>query len=281
VSAVLEAARLVAGYGANTVLHGVTLSVDEGELIAMLGLNGAGKSVTLRCLSGLLRPWEGSVTLAGRDITRETPEARVRLGLKMVPQGRGIFPAFTVEQNLRVGGYRIGNREFRARLEPVYDRYPRLGDRRTQRAGTLSGGEQAMLAIGRALIDAPKVMLLDEPTAGLSPAATHEMTDLVRALNADGVTILLVEQSIGVALRLATRVLLMQKGEIIREASPASLRDRSALLDELGAGDLYDAESARSRKQPAAKRPPAKKRPTAGKRPAKRKPPVKGTRGRR
>src|SRR5438477_8466412 len=133
-------------------------------------------------------------------------------------------------------------RDFLTKLGAIYDRYPRLAERRAQRAGTLSGGEQAMLALGRALIDAPKVLLLDEPTAGLSPVATHEMADLVSTLHADGTTILMVEQSIGVALKLASRVLLMQKGEIIRETSPSRLRDRTALLDELGAGDLYKTE---------------------------------------
>jgi branched-chain amino acid transport system ATP-binding protein len=238
----LEAKGLVAGYGANTVLHGVTFTVGEGELVSMVGLNGAGKSVSLRCLAGLLLPWDGTVTLRGTDITKLSPEARVGAGLKMVPQGRGIFPEFTVEQNLRVGAYRIKNKDFRAKVDPIYERYPRLADRREQRAGTLSGGEQAMLALGRALIDAPSVLLLDEPTAGLSPAAAHEMADLVRALNDDGMTILLVEQSIGVALKLATRVLLMQKGAIIRETSPSRLNDRRALLDELGAGSLYERE---------------------------------------
>jgi branched-chain amino acid transport system ATP-binding protein len=247
----LEANGIVAGYGANTVLHGVTFTVNDGELVSMVGLNGAGKSVSMRCLAGLLLPWDGTVTLGGTDITKLSPEARVKAGLKMVPQGRGIFPSFTVEQNLRVGAYRVKTKDFRGKVEPIYERYPRLADRREQRAGTLSGGEQAMLALGRALIDAPSVLLLDEPTAGLSPAATHEMTDLVGALNDDGMTILLVEQSIGVALKLATRVLLMQKGEIIRETSPSRLNDRRALLDELGAGSLYERER---RKPTVAKR---------------------------
>jgi len=258
----LEAQGLVAGYGANTVLHGVSFTVNDGELVSMVGLNGAGKSVSLRCVAGLLLPWDGAVLLDGTDITKLSPEARVAAGLKLVPQGRGIFPAFTVEQNLRVGAYRLKTSEFKIRVEPIYERYPRLADRREQRAGTLSGGEQAMLALGRALIDAPSVLLLDEPTAGLSPAATHEMSDLVAALNAEGVTILLVEQSIGVALKLATRVLLMQKGEIIRETSPDSLKDRNALLDELGAGSLYAAEKRPRTKQ--AKRKPAA-RPAATK----------------
>jgi branched-chain amino acid transport system ATP-binding protein len=259
----LEAKGIVAGYGANTVLHGVSFTVNDGELVSMVGLNGAGKSVSLRCLAGLLEPWDGSVLLGGTDITKLTPEARVAAGLKMVPQGRGIFPAFTVEQNLRMGAYRLNTRDFREKVGPIYDRYPRLADRREQRAGTLSGGEQAMLALGRALVDAPQVLLLDEPTAGLSPAATHEMSELVAGLNADGVTILLVEQSIGVALKLATRVLLMQKGEIIRETSPSRLKDRNALLDELGAGSLYAAE--KRKPKPVAKRKTTTKKATTKK----------------
>lgn len=259
----LHADGLVAGYGANTVLHHASIAVKRGELVSMVGLNGAGKSVALRCLAGLLIPWQGTVTLDGADITRLTPEARVARGLKMVPQGRGIFPGFTIEQNLRVGAYRLRSRGFAQRAEAIYARYPRLADRRAQRAGTLSGGEQAMLALGRALMDTPTVLLLDEPTAGLSPAAVHEMAQLVTELNDDGVTILLVEQSIGVALKLATRVLLMQKGEIIREASPDSLKDREGLLDELGAAGLYGRgkRSKKPKQSPTRKRKAAKATP--------------------
>ena len=238
--ALLQVRGLVAGYGANTVLHGIDLEVQPGELVSMVGLNGAGKSVAMRCIAGLLRPWEGTIRLGGVDITRESPENRVGRGLGMVPQGRGIFPGLTVEQNLRLGGYRLGTAQFRLRVEELYGRYPRLKERRNQRAGTMSGGEQAMLAVARALVGGPSVLLLDEPTAGLAPLVTRELADLISELNRDGTTILLVEQSIGVALRLATRVLLMQKGVIVRETSPDSLTDREALLDELGAGQLYD-----------------------------------------
>ncbi len=242
-SAVLEVRDLVAGYGSNTVLHGVSLELAEGEAVGMVGLNGAGKSVSLRCISGLLRPWKGTVRFRGAEITRESPERRVGRGMGMVPQGRGIFPGLTVEQNLRLGGYRLRGPEFRRRAVEVYSRFPRLQERLTQRAGTLSGGEQAMLAVARALLATPALVLLDEPTAGLSPAAVKEMAGLIGELTADGVTVLLVEQNIGVAMRLTSRLLLMQKGTIVREAHPDSLADREALLQDLGAAGLYQAET--------------------------------------
>ncbi|HEV3231768.1 MAG TPA: ABC transporter ATP-binding protein [Candidatus Dormibacteraeota bacterium] len=231
---------LVAGYGGQAVLHGVSFAVAAGEAVAMVGLNGAGKSVTMRCVAGLLKPWKGTVELGDRDITRLSPEARVGLGLATVPQGRGIFGGLSVEQNLRLGGYSLSGREYAGRAEATYARFPKLHERRRQAAGTLSGGEQATLAVARALIGRPRLLLLDEPTAGLSPVAARELLELLRGLSAEGVTILLVEQNIGIALKLVDRVLLMQKGTIARAASPASLTDRRALLADLGAGALYD-----------------------------------------
>ncbi|MHB8509873.1 MAG: ABC transporter ATP-binding protein [Candidatus Dormibacteria bacterium] len=251
----LEVRDLVAGYGSNTVLHGVNYTVQPGESVAMVGLNGAGKSVSLRCVAGLLKPWTGRVILEGADITRHSPERRARDGMGMVPQGRGIFAGLTVEQNLRLGGYRLRGKEFAARVAEAYSRFPRLGERRRQRAGTMSGGEQAMLSLARALVAGPRLLLLDEPSAGLSPVATGEMTGYIAELNREGVTILLVEQNIGMALRLATRVLLMQKGQIVRDAHPGSLQDRAALLTELGAGALYDAEQGNPRAEPASVTP--------------------------
>lgn len=240
---ILSVRGLTAGYGANRVLHGVDLELGQGESLGMVGLNGAGKSVTMRCVAGLLRPWSGSIHLNGVDITLESPERRVSRGLGMVPQGRGIFPGLSVEQNLRMGAYRLNGREFKRRVTEAYERFPRLSERRTQRAGTMSGGEQAMLALARALLGSPSLILLDEPTAGLSPAVTAEMTKLIAELNAEGVSVLLVEQNIGVALRLSTRVLVMQKGTIIRSASPDRLTDRAALLEDLGAAGLYEREA--------------------------------------
>jgi branched-chain amino acid transport system ATP-binding protein len=242
-AAALVVRDLTAGYGSNQVLHGVDFEVAEGEAVGMVGLNGAGKSVTLRCVAGMLKPWGGTVRLRDRDITRLSPEKRVHLGMATVPQGRGIFPDLTVDQNLMMGGYHLSRRECRARMNEAMSRFPRLAERRQQRAGTLSGGEQAMLAVGRALIARPGLLLLDEPSAGLAPAVAKELLELFGRLNQEGVTMLLVEQNIGLALRLVNRVVLMQKGVIVRTALPDSLTDRKALLEELGAGDLYSGEA--------------------------------------
>lgn len=257
----LHAEGLVAGYGSHQVLHGVSLAVSSGEVLAMVGLNGAGKSVTLRCISGLLLPWGGSVRIGEVDVTRFPPERRVRAGLATVPQGRGIFPDLSVAQNLRLGGYRISGAQFRRRSSEVLARFPRLAERSDQRAGTLSGGEQAMLAVARALVCHPQLLLLDEPTAGLSPRAARDLMTLLRELNAEGMTMLLVEQNIGVALSLASRVLLMQKGTIVRSAEPGSLQDRRTLLAELGAGEL----SAELTKEPEAPRPVKRSAPRRSK----------------
>jgi branched-chain amino acid transport system ATP-binding protein len=240
----------VAGYGSQPVLHGVGYDVAAGEAVAMVGLNGAGKSVSLRCVSGLLRPWRGRVELDGHDVTRLSPEARVALGLATVPQGRGIFAGLSVEQNLRLGGWRLRGRRLQDRLEDAFTRFPKLRDRRRQAAGTLSGGEQATLAVARALISEPRLLLLDEPSAGLSPLAAQELLGLLRELSAQGVSILLVEQNVGIALKLVSRVLLMQKGTIARVASPGSLTDRRALLADLGARALYDDRATRGATAP-------------------------------
>jgi len=251
-AALLEVRDLVAGYGSNQVLHGVSYDVAEGEVVTMVGLNGAGKSVSLRCVAGILRPWSGTVHLAGADITRLSPEARVHRGVATVPQGRGIFPHLTVEQNLRMGGYVLPRQVYARRAAEVLERFPRVKERLAQRAGTMSGGEQAMLAVARALISKPRILLLDEPSAGLAPAVAKNMFELFRELKAEGATILLIEQNVGLALHLADRAILMQKGAIVREASPASLGDRTALLEQLGAGALYHEESPKKAARPAA-----------------------------
>ena len=196
----------------------------------MVGLNGAGKSVSLRCVAGILQPWRGTVLLDGQDITRLSPEARVNRGIATVPQGRGIFPGLTVEQNLRLGGYHLKTADYRRRSAEVLERFPRVKERLAQRAGTMSGGEQAMLAVARALLGRPRILLLDEPSAGLAPLVASGMFDLFRELKNEGATILVVEQNVGLALKIADRAILMQKGEIVSEVSPGSLKDRESLL---------------------------------------------------
>lgn len=228
------------GFGANKVLHGVTLSVEEGSVASLLGLNGAGKSVTLGCISGLLRPWKGDVRLGGKSLLALAPEDRVGVGLAHVPQNRAVFANLSVEQNLRVGAYTVrDDAAYRAGLERVYAVFPVLKERRRQLAGTMSGGEQGMLAVGRALMSNPRLVLIDEPSAGLAPAAIKRIFEVIRQVNEAGVTVLLVEQNITFALEITDRVFLMQKGSIVLDSTVEDLPDPSKLLDLLGVGAVY------------------------------------------
>lgn len=237
---ILEVENLEIGFGAKTVLHGVDFSVAEGEVAVLLGLNGAGKSVTLKSISGLLKPWRGDVRLRGTSILKLPPEQRVRHGLAHVPQNRAVFPQLTVDQNLRLGGYVIRDKgELKRALGRVYEVFPVLGERRKQRAGTMSGGEQGMLAVGRALMSSPSLILVDEPSAGLSPAAIRGIFDVIKQVNEAGMTILLVEQNVTFALEIADRVMLMQQGGIALDSPLDGLPDPARLLDLLGVGAVY------------------------------------------
>ena len=243
-SEVLLAARGVnAGFGSHQVLHGVDLDVRAGEAVGIFGLNGAGKSVTLKVLAGLLAPWSGTVELDGRDVTRSAPERRVALGMGHVPQGRQVFPRLTVEENLRLGAYTSRRRDrsaYPARLERVLAQFPLLADRRRQLAGTLSGGEQAALAVGRALINEPRLMLVDEPSAGLAPAVVGYLLRILRDVAASGVTIVLVEQNVAFGLQLVDRAKLMQNGRIVHDA-PVTELDTDTLAHRLGIGRMLSA----------------------------------------
>lgn len=238
--ALLQVRDLRAGFGVNTVLHGVELEVREGEIAGVFGLNGAGKSVTMKVIAGMVPARAGTVTLAGRDITRLTPEARVTAGIANVPQGRQVFADLTVEQNLRVGAYVLRRRDrgrYKARLDEMYERFPILATRRRQAAGTMSGGEQASLAVARALMSEPKLMLIDEPSAGLAPLVVEELFATLRAVNQTGVTILLVEQNVTFGLKLVDTANVMQSGRIVYQGETASL-DREKVADYLGIGRL-------------------------------------------
>lgn len=242
-SGLLEVGGLRAGFGANTVLHGVEFDVAEGEIVTLLGLNGAGKSVTVKVVGGLVPAWSGQVRLGGRDITKLSVEQRVALGIGHVPQGRQLFPDLSVEENLRLGGYLLRRRDrgrYDAVLERLYTQFPRLAERREQLAGTMSGGEQAMLAVARALVSEPKLLLIDEPSAGLAPAVADQLFDLLREVNAGGVTILLVEQNVRLALRVASRALIMQRGRVVHDGAVAGL-DSEVLATHLGIGRLLGA----------------------------------------
>ncbi|MGH2728161.1 MAG: ABC transporter ATP-binding protein, partial [Actinomycetota bacterium] len=236
----LEVDELQAGFGSQPVLHGVSFRVYEGEVAAVLGLNGAGKSVTLKTIGGVLQAWAGHVRFLGRDVTRMSPEERVALGMAHVPQGRQVFPELTVEQNLRLGAYTLRRRDTRrypAVLDGVLARFPVLAKRRGQAAGTLSGGEQAMLALGRALMSEPKLVLVDEASAGLAPIAVQSLFETLREVNRSGVTILMVEQNVTFTLGIADRAHIMQQGVIVYDGEVASL-DQQRVASLLGIGRL-------------------------------------------
>jgi branched-chain amino acid transport system ATP-binding protein len=238
--ALLKADGLVTGFGSHAVLHGVDIEVREGEIAGIFGLNGAGKSVTMKCLAGLQPVWSGRIEVAGRDVTGASPEERVALGIGNVPQGRQVFAELTVEENLRLGAYTLRRRNrarYRALLEEVYGRFPVLARRRTQTAGTMSGGEQASLAIARALMSEPKLLLVDEPSAGLAPKVVESVFQVLSDLNRDGLTILLVEQNVTFGLKLVHTAHLLRSGRVVYSGEVATL-DRERVVRELGIGRL-------------------------------------------
>jgi branched-chain amino acid transport system ATP-binding protein len=214
----LEIKNLSTYYGAINALSSVTVRIDSKELVAVLGANGAGKSTLLRSISGLITPKEGEISFEGESISRLAAHRRVELGIAMVPEGRGIFPNLTVLENLKIGAYLFRKEPTQTKsdaiLEKVYDHFPVIKERRDQRAGTLSGGEQQMLSIGRALMSRPRLLLLDEPSMGLSPLYVAEIFKLLIKINRDGTTILLVEQNANAALKIAHRGYVLDRGTI-------------------------------------------------------------------
>ena len=228
----LEVSGLVAGYGSVPVLHGVNLTVEEGELVSVIGANGAGKTTLLRTLSGLVKPMDGTIRFAGNDITKAHAPKVAGLGIGHAPENRRIFPKDPVEENLRLGGWvrRREHAKVREDLERVYEKFPILLERRTQPAGTLSGGEQQMLAIGMALMARPKLMLLDEPSLGLAPILVREIFAEILRLKEEGSTILLVEQLASEALRIADRGIVFQLGRIVTQGSSEELRDNADVV---------------------------------------------------
>ena len=220
----LKLEGVVAAYDDVVCLRGVSLEVRAGEIVTLIGANGAGKSTTLKVVSGLIAPREGTIEFDGRNIAGRTPDAIVALGLVQVPEGRRVFPELSVEDNLRVGAYLVERRaEVRASLQEVYRRFPRLEERRRQFAGTLSGGEQQMLAFGRAMMAQPRLLMLDEPSLGLAPLMVAEVMRSIRVFRDSGVTVFLVEQNANLALRLADRAYVMETGRITMSGSGAQL----------------------------------------------------------
>ena len=233
--------NLYAGYGASEVLVGTSLEVAQGTVVALIGANGAGKTTTMRAISGIVKPTRGEVLLDGKPVQGMDASRIARLGLAHAPEGRKVFGPLSVEDNLLLGAYRrlprlFGfHRKAAGGLERVYELFPRLKERRHQAAGTLSGGEQQMLAIGRALMANPKVMLLDEPSMGLAPVIVQEVFSTIRRLKEEGMTLLLVEQFARNALEVADYAYVMERGRIVVEGTPAELyRDERVLAAYLG-----------------------------------------------
>ena len=226
----LQVTGLNVYYGAIHALKGVSLEVEEGEIVTLIGANGAGKSTTLKTISGLLRPRNGDVTYQGKSLNGVPAQAIVKQGISQVPEGRRIFPNLTVKENLELGAYLRRDREgITKSMQEVFRRFPRLSERQKQMAGTLSGGEQQMLAIGRALMSRPRLMLLDEPSMGLAPILVQEIFAIIREINRQGTTILLVEQSAHMALSVAHRGYVLETGRVTLAGSAAELSHSDAV----------------------------------------------------
>jgi len=225
----LRVEGLHAGYGAIETLRDIALAVDEGEIVALLGSNGAGKTTLNNVLSGLQRAWRGTIRFAGDDIANRRSEWIVDRGLIQVPEGRSIFPTLTVRENLELGSYRRARARRAANIERACAVFPRLRERMNQFAGTLSGGEQQMLAIGRALMAEPRLLILDEPSLGLSPRLVEEMFGLIAKLNDDGCSILLVEQNVMQSLAIADRAFVLENGTVTLSGTAAAVMDDAAL----------------------------------------------------
>lgn len=221
----LEVAGLRAGYGPVKVLHGLDFAVGEGEVVVILGANGSGKTTTLRAVSAMI-PSQGTMRLAGKPLPSRQPDAVARLGISHVPQGRGTFAELTVEENLRLGAYTRRDREVAADLDRWCERFPRLGERRRQAAGNLSGGEQQMLAIARGFMSRPRLLLLDEPSLGLAPLVTQELFATLGRLSRElGTAMLLVEQNANLALEIADRGYVLEAGAIVASGSGSELEN--------------------------------------------------------
>ena len=236
--AILEVENVHTYYGHIHALKGVSVNVEKGEIVTLIGANGAGKSTTLKTISGLLKPRQGRIALEGEDLTRYRPHEIVAKGVVQVPEGRRVFGRLTVVENLEMGAFALNDpRQIQSNLEKVLKLFPRLDERRKQLAGTLSGGEQQMLATGRALMASPRVLLLDEPSMGLAPVLVDSIFDTIRQLHAAGTTILLVEQNARIALQVATRGYVLQTGVVVLNDTAENLRRnemvRKAYLGEM------------------------------------------------
>ncbi|HVB47778.1 MAG TPA: ABC transporter ATP-binding protein [Burkholderiales bacterium] len=220
----LKVDSLEAGYGEVQVLWGISLGAERGKLTTIVGANGVGKTTALRAIAGSIRPWGGRVVFKGEDVTLLTPHVKAARGLALVPEGRQLFSAMSVEENLEMGAYsRHGARSYASRLERVYELFPRLKDRRAQRAGTFSGGEQQMLAIARGLMSDPDLLIIDELSLGLAPVVVHQIFSTLKTLKEEGLTILLVEQNVHLAFALSEYAYVIAEGRMFTEGQPERL----------------------------------------------------------
>lgn len=228
--ALLSVESLEAGYGEVQVLWGISLGAERGKLTTIVGANGVGKTTSLRAMVGAIRPWKGKVLFKGEDVTRLPPHLKAARGLALVPEGRQLFAAMTVEENLEMGAYaRRGSRSYASRLEHVYELFPRLKERRGQNAGTFSGGEQQMLAIARGLMSEPELLIIDELSLGLAPLVVHQIFATLKTLKAEGLSILLVEQNVHLAFALSDYAYVIAEGRLFTEGDP----DRLAAMPEI------------------------------------------------
>jgi branched-chain amino acid transport system ATP-binding protein len=236
----LKVENIVTRYGAIEALKGMSLDAQHGEVTCLLGPNGAGKTTTMFTIAGILSPHSGSITLDGNDLTHQSAPAIVRKGISLVPENRLVFPEMSVADNLAAGAYCRSRSERTAinqDLAEVFDRFPQLKERREQLGGTLSGGEQQMLAIGRALMARPKILMMDEPSLGLAPLIVDEIFKIIQQLNQEGVTILLVEQNARMALKVAHKLYLLEQGAVTFEGSPTEMQQNELIQRAyLGAG---------------------------------------------
>ena len=225
--ALLEVQNLEVSYGVIRAIKGISFEVNEGEIVTLIGANGAGKTTTMQSTVGLIPKRAGKVIFDGQDITKIPCHKVVHLGMTQVPEGRRVFQELTVYENLLMGAYSVKNKkaDFKADIERVYERFPRLAERKNQVAGTLSGGEQQMLAMGRALMSRPKLLMLDEPSMGLSPLLVDQVFDIIKEINKDGTTILLVEQNAGKSLAISDRAYVLENGKIVLSGTGKELSE--------------------------------------------------------
>lgn len=232
-SVLLSTEKLELAYGQVSVCRDISLSIEAGEIVALIGANGAGKSTTLRAIAGVLSPRRGSIVFCGRNITSMASHERTNLGIALVPEGRHVFPFLTVRENLELGGFksRKDNTKIRRMIGEIFDMFPRLSERSGQNAGTLSGGEQQMLVLGRAMMSEPQLLCLDEPSLGLAPIVVQDIFRTIRAINAAGTSVLLVEQNARYALETASRGYVLQTGSVIASGTCSDLKQNSRVQE--------------------------------------------------